>query len=124
MASFITLPVRYKYEDQVDLIHKLLNVYSIMTSKLTPREIDLLTCCFLYDINDPDFKTKVINSKMGYNNDDHFYTGMSRLAAKGYIEKDSVLNKKYLNGGLKSLKTFMNSSNNLAIQLLFSDDEG
>ena len=49
MAEYRTLPFFLTYTDKVDLIQKLLEIYSATTTHLTQRDIDLLTLCFMYD---------------------------------------------------------------------------
>jgi ABC-type enterochelin transport system permease subunit len=123
MAQYRTLPFFLNYTDKVDLIQKLLEIYSATTTHLTQRDIDLLTLCFLYDINAKDFKDRVISANLGIKTHQNVTTMFSRLKKKGLVIKHSVKNRKYLNPDLEKLKEAIEMHPNIAIQMMYTKND-
>jgi len=112
---------RIVYSDKLDLIKKLLGIYNAVEAKhhLTPRAIELLTFCFIFDVNDKDFKQNVMDTGLNINTPENVLTMMSRLKRDGFLIQDPVKNKKYLNPSLTRLKELVDGSDNVGIQLMF-----
>ena len=123
MAQYRTLPFFLNYNDKVDLIQKLLEIYSATTTHLTQRDIDLLTLCFLYDINAKDFKDRVISANLGIKTHQNVTTMFSRLKKKGLVIKHSVKNRKDLNPDLEKLKEAIEMHPNIAIQMMYTKND-
>tara|TARA_R100000734_G_C3319220_1_gene114670 strand:- start:8515 stop:8895 length:381 start_codon:yes stop_codon:yes gene_type:complete len=123
MAQFRTLPFFLRYSDKVDLIQKLLEIYSATTIHMTKRDIDLLTLCFLYDINSKDFKNKVISANLGIKTHQNVTTMISRLKKKELILLHPKKNRKLLNPDLEKLKESIKDYDNIAVQMLYMKDE-
>ena len=123
MAKYRTLPFFLNYTDKVDLIQKLLEIYSATTTHLTQRDIDLLTLCFLYNINSKDFKDKVISANLGIKTHQNVTTMFSRLKKKGLVIKHPVKNRKDLNPDLEKLKIAVDDYPNIAVQMLYTKNE-
>jgi ABC-type enterochelin transport system permease subunit len=123
MAKYRTLPFFLNYTDKVDLIQKLLEIYSATTTHLTQRDIDLLTLCFLYNINDKKFKDKVISANLGIKTHQNVTTMFSRLKKKGLVIKHPVKNRKDLNPDLEKLKEAVDTFPNIAVQMMYTKNE-
>ena len=123
MAKYRTLPFFLNYTDKVDLIQKLLEIYSATTTHLTQRDIDLLTLCFLYNINDKKFKDKVISANLGIKTHQNVTTMFSRLKKKGLVVKHPVKNRKDLNPDLEKLKEAVDTFPNIAVQMMYTKNE-
>ena len=122
MKEFKTLPVQLSYTDKLDLTQKLLKIYSVTVNNLTKREIDIISLCILFDMNDKGFNRMIIDADMGYNNPAHIYTIIHNLKQKGLVVKDSTKNRKHLNPGLQAIKDLVNSSNEVSIQLCYTNE--
>jgi|32_taG_2_1085360.scaffolds.fasta_scaffold04774_2 hypothetical protein len=123
MAEYRTLPFFLTYTDKVDLIQKLLEIYSATTTHLTQRDIDLLTLCFMYDLNSKSFKDKVISANLGVKTHQNVTTMFSRLKKKGLVIKHPVKNRKDLNSDLQKLKETIEQYPNIAIQMLYTSND-
>lgn len=92
--KYTTLPIRLKYQDKIDLVQKILKIYSELVQPLTKRNIDLLSICLLEDINSEGFKELVLDSRLGINSEGQYRTEMTRLKDKGLIYPDKLISKK------------------------------
>lgn len=103
------LPITVKYSDKVDLIRKLLDIYSKVKEKLTKRNTDLLTLCMIYGLNSPEFRKTIVEGKLyGFTNEKHINTELSRLRKRGFVYKDKY-NKQHLGKGLERIEQLVNS---------------
>jgi hypothetical protein len=104
MAQYRALPFFLSYSDKVDLIQKLLQLYSATTVYLTKRDIDILTLCFLYDMNSKNFKDIAIKADVGIKTHQNVTTMFSRLKKKNLVIKHPVKNRKDFNEDLAKIK--------------------
>lgn len=118
-----TLPIRLKYDDKVDLVQKLLKVYSVVfEKKMTNRNLDLLTVCMLEDVNAEDFRKTVIRSVEGIDNERHVNTELHRLRKDGFLHKDSYM-KDNLEENLQKIKDTLNDETQIALYLAYDKKE-
>lgn len=113
-----TLPINLKYKDKIDLANKLLHLYSALVTKLTEREVSLLTICLLEDMNSSKFR-KIVENHLGvkYGN---VNTALSRLRNRKFINKDDLYRKDSLSVELSKLKELIGDTNpNKEIKLTF-----
>lgn len=113
------LPIGIKYKDKIDLATKLLELYSALVTKLTDREISLLTICMLEDMNSPKFR-KIVESDLGvkYGN---VNTALSRLRKNKFIVKDELYRKDSLSMELSKLKDLVEAKDlDKTLQITFS----
>ena len=102
MSKGIKLPINIQFTDKVELVQKFCGIYSTLVKHLTKRDIDLITMCYLYDINKKDFLQKVVDSKIGINSTQNVTTMLSRLKSKKLIVKDPVKSIKTLSPDLQA----------------------
>lgn len=118
--KFSILPLLFEYDDKPDLIEKLLKLYSVTTKKLTNRNIDLLTMCILYDMNDKEFRKKVIDAGVGFTNEQQINTEFTRLKKLDVVKKHNVYNKKYLSEGIEKIDELINNGNkDVSMQIFY-----
>lgn len=103
LTGLITLPIAIKYKDDIELLEKLLNIYSVTVKRLTKRNIDLISLCILHGINNKDLRQIGIDSGI-FNNPEQVNTEFSRLKSRGFINKHPVYNEKALSGGLEVIE--------------------
>lgn len=115
MSSLI-LPINIQYRDEVELIHNLLEIYSVTmklqdkNKKLTNRNIDLLALCILYGINNKEIRKIGVDSGI-FNSAEQMNTEFSRLKRKGLIQKHPVENRRFLSGGIEFIEQLINNRN-------------
>lgn len=115
-----TLPITIKYVDNVDLVGKVIDVYTILAGHLPDKTKDLLRVCMVRDMNSSNFYTDVINSDIGYSTVGSARTAVSRLKTDlGLIVVDPIYNKKSLNSTLQGLKRFISGEGDKEIQFKF-----
>jgi Holliday junction resolvasome RuvABC ATP-dependent DNA helicase subunit len=119
MSKYTALPFDIQYTDKIDLIKKVLEIYSVSVTSLTRRDMDILLLCLLYDMNDKKFKNKVISSGIGVNTEQNVATMLSRLKKKGLIDKNNR-GKKVFNTDLSHLKSALDSEHNVAFIMKFN----
>ena len=62
MNDSLVLPINIQYRDEVELLRNLLEIYSVAmqlqdkNKKLTNRNIDLISLCILYGINNKEIR--------------------------------------------------------------------
>ena len=119
--SFNNLPIRLEYSDKIELIQRIITLYSFSISKykMTKRNIDLLTLCFIYNMNDKSFRQKVINSGIGLNNETQINTELSRLRKANFLYKDVMRNDDHLSPALLKIKELIDSGNKVSITIAY-----
>lgn len=117
--KYNSLPIYYKYNDQLELVEKLLKIYSVNVIKLTNKNIDLLTLLLIYGINNENIVNIALESKK-FTSKVHITTEFSRLKSIGVVKKHSVHNKKEFSGGVEKINELINTnSKNYSIQLFY-----
>jgi len=124
MAQYRALPFFLSYSDKVDLIQKLLQLYSATTVYLTKRDIDILTLCFLYDMNSKNFKDIAIKADVGIKTHQNVTTMFSRLKKKNLVIKHPVKNRKDFNEDLAKIKETVDEYPNIVVQMVYSKENG
>ncbi len=124
MAQYRALPFYLSYSDKVDLIQKLLQLYSATTVYLTKRDIDILTLCFLYDMNSKNFKDIAIKANVGIKTHQNVTTMFSRLKKKNLVIKHPVKNRKDFNEDLAKIKETVDEYPNIVVQMVYSKEDG
>jgi len=124
MAKYRALPFYLSYSDKVDLIQKLLLLYSATTVYLTKRDIDILTLCFLYDMNSKNFKDIAIKANVGIKTHQNVTTMFSRLKKKNLVIKHPVKNRKDFNEDLTKIKNTVDEYPNIVVQMVYSKEDG
>lgn len=115
----ISLPIKIKYQDEIELTQIMLKVYSQIVKKMTPRNIDLLTICMLEDMNSNDFKLAVKDAGLNFYDDRQINSELTRLRKKGFIEKHDLAPRHRLNPNLEKLKELIVSKKIINLSLLF-----
>jgi hypothetical protein len=117
----INLPVTLVYSDDIDLVQKMLKLYTGLGQKLTQRNIDMLTLCILADMNSKDFNSVVIESAIGtIKTVNQVTTEMSRLRSIGLLYKDPIKMHDHLEPRLKKIKELIDQrKNNISITVRF-----
>lgn len=105
----LVLPMTIPFRDDVELIRNILEVFSVTmalhdkTKKLTNRNIDLISLCILYGINNKEIRKIGVDSGI-FNTPEQINTEFSRLKKKGLIQKHAVYNERSLSGGLEYIE--------------------
>jgi hypothetical protein len=110
------------YTDKIDLIQKSLEIYKLLTgAHLTQRDKDILTMCFLYDINDDDFNEKVTKANIGIDSVENINVLKHRMKLKGFLTQDPLkMSKKYLEPGLQNLKNAVMSNESITFNITYA----
>jgi len=104
-AKYVKISVPSNYSDKLVLIQKALDLYKIVVDcKMTQRDKDMLTLCFLYDVSEPTFSQKVLQSNFGIRSIENVNIMKSRLKVKGFIDTDPKTYKKRLIPALTYLR--------------------
>lgn len=104
-TKYVKISVPSNYSDKLVLIQKALDLYKIVVDcKMTQRDKDMLTLCFLYDVSEPTFSQKVLQSNFGIRSIENVNIMKSRLKVKGFIDTDPKTYKKRLIPALNYLR--------------------
>lgn len=126
----INLPIQYT--DKVALIGYALELYNTFffiglneeerkERTLTERDKSLLTLCFIFDVNSPDFDKKVIQSGIGIDSKVNVHTAKSRLKKKGHLVEDKYNQRKsHLTKGLQMLRKSIMENDTITYNISFS----
>lgn len=107
----LSFPIYVKYKDEIALIRKLLDLYSVIWKDMTPRTKDLLTICIFYDVNADSFIKNVINSGIGFTSVSQVKTAISRaINDYNFIRVDEITKKKSLCKELTQLQNFVKAN--------------
>lgn len=119
---YLDAKLKSTYSDKIDLVQKSLEIYKLIEGcEMTQRDKDILTMCFIFDINSQDFNDKVIAANIGIKSVQNITTMKHRLKKKGFIEQDKVKMKlKHLVPGLQNLKNAVMTNDTINFQLMFS----
>jgi hypothetical protein len=118
----LEISIATPYSDKIDLIQKSLEIYKLLTGvHLTKRDKDILTMCFLYDINDDDFNEKVTRANIGIESVENINVLKHRMKLKGFLTQDPLkMSKKYLEPGLQNLKNAIMKNENITFNLMYA----
>jgi hypothetical protein len=111
-------PIKIKYSDDIEFVNQLLNIYSTFGRHLTPMFIDLLTYCILEDMNDKNFKDKIVKTSERFKTKRHIDAKMAILKEEGLIEKHDRAPRWRLTPEFQAFKNMVGKKNPI-LSLIF-----